>query len=217
MESFLKKILSGKADDDCHNYIKRYGRGEYKRRFIVKVSKGGKIKINGSFELANDFAKFVNGLKELKFTGKVFSKEKIEGMSGKKKAGVFVYEISEGSLKGFENAYFYLLNVNDSEIVLKVKKGLPKPGKDAEKIDDKFCSLEIAEKYWPSAKEIFFWDIPECKKAIIEHDLKINDIILPAGEKDPVKMRELAKRKGIIVRRMEIDGKETSKDFEMIV
>lgn len=213
MESFLKRALTGKGDDDSHRYFLRFGKGDYKRRFLISLNRGAKIKVKTSFEFANDLVKFVNENKDVKFSGKVLSKSKVEGKDGKKKGGVFVYEILESSLKEFDNVYYSLLDVNDSEIVLKIKKSLPKPGKDEEKIDDGFCSLVVEPKYWPKLKETFFWDVPECKKAEIEHELKINEIIVPKGEKDPVKIREMAKRKGTIVRKMNVDGRESSKEI----
>lgn len=213
MESFIKKILTGKSDEDSHRYLVRFGKGEYRRRFLISLKKSAKIKVKTSFEFANDLVRFVNENKKVKFSGKVFTKEKVAGREGKKKAGVFVYEITESSLESFEKVYFYLLDVNDSEIVLKIKKALPKPGKDAEKIDDGFCSLVVEPKYWNALKEAFFWDIPECKKAEIEHELRINDIVLPKNEKDPVKVRELSLRKGMIIRKMTIDDKETQKEI----
>jgi hypothetical protein len=213
MESFLKRVLTGKSDEDSHRYFLRFGRGDYKRRFLISLAKGAKIKVKASFEFANDLVKFVNEIKKLKFSGKVLSKEKVEGKEGRKKAGVFVYEVSECSLDEFKNAYYYLLDVEDSEIVLKTKKKLPKPGKNEEKIDDGFCSLMIEQKYWQALKDSFFWDVPECKKAQIEHELKINEIILPKGEKDPAKIRELALRKGTIIRKMIVDEKESSKEI----
>ena len=61
-----------------------------------------------------------------------------------------------------------------------------------------------------------FWDLPETKKAKIKHNLIINQIIVPEGEKDYAKIRELAKRKGILIRRIIIDKEETTskKEFE---
>jgi len=213
MESFIKKVLAGKPDEESHRYFVRFGKGDYKRRFLISLAKGTKIKLKTSFEFANDLVKFVNENKNVKFSGKVLTKEKIAGKEGRKKAGVFVYEISESSIEEFENAFYYLLDVNDSEIVLKIKKSLPKPGKNEEKIDDKFCSLEMSQKYWNSVKDAFFWDIPECKKAEIEHELIIKEIIIPKEEKEPAKMRENAIRKGTIVRKMNIDGNETRKEI----
>lgn len=212
MDSFIKRVLNGRSDADSHRYFVRFGKGDYKRRFLMSVTKGSKIKVKASFELANDLVRFVDENKKVKFSGKVLSKDKVAGKDGKKKAGVFVYEVSDCSLKEFSSVYFYLLDVDDSEIVLKIKKSLPKPGKEANKIDDKFCSLIIEPKYWTALKNAFFWDLPECKKAIIEHEIKIKDIVLPKGEKDPAKIRELAKRKGTIVRKMVVDGKESGRE-----
>jgi hypothetical protein len=213
MESFLKRVLTGKPDEDSHRYFVRFGRGDYKRRFLINLTRGAKVKVKTSFEFANDLVKFVDEAKKLKFSGKILSKEKVEGKEGKKKAGVFVYEVAACSLDEFKNAYYYLLDVEDSEVILKIKKSLPKPGKNEEKIDDGFCSLIIEQKYWAALKNNFFWDVPECKKASIEHELKINEIVLPKGEKDPVKIRELALRKGTIIRKMNVDGKESSKEI----
>jgi hypothetical protein len=213
MESFVKKILAGKSDDDSHRYFIRFGKGDYKRRFLISLAKGAKIKVKTSFEFANDLVKWVNENKKVKFSGKILSKDKVQKLEGKKKAGVFVYEVEECSLEEFGNAYYYLLDVNDSEMILKIKKALPKPGKDEKKIDDGFCSLIVEPKYWNSLKDVFFWDIPECKKAEIEHELIIKEIIVPKEEKDPAKVREKAIRKGIIVRKMNIDGKESSKEI----
>lgn len=215
MESFIKKVLNGKSDEDSHRYFLRFGKGDYKRRFLISLNKGAKIKVKTSFELANDLVKFVNENKKVKFSGKVLSKNKVEGMEGRKKAGVFVYEVSECSINEFENAYYYLLDVNDSEIILKIKKALPKPGKDEEKIDEGFCSLAVDAKYWPALKNAFFWDVPECKKAEIEHELKISEIVMPKAEKDPAKIRELAGRKGSIIRKMIVDGKESEKEYKI--
>ncbi len=215
MDSFIKRVLAGKSDADSHRYFIRFGKGDYKRRFLISLVRGKNIKVKTSFEFANDLVKFVDENKKVKFSGKILSKEKVAGKEGRKKAGVFVYEVSECSLKEFQSVYYYLLDVNDSEIVLKIKKSLPKPGKEADKIDDGFCSLIVEPKYWAALKNAFFWDVPECKKAVIEHELKIKDIIIPKGESDPARMRELAKRQGTIVRKMVVDGKESIKEYSI--
>ena len=218
MESFLKKIFEGKFDDEVHKYFVRFGKGNYKRRFLLKLMKGKKIKLRASFELANDFVEFINENSDAKFTGIVLSKEKIPGKEGKKKPGAFAYELSGSSIEGFEGAYFYLLNVNENDILLKIKKKLPKPGKSADKIDDKFCVLDLDEKYWANARETFFWDVPNnTKKVSIEHEIIIDDIVLPENESDPVKMRELAKRKGKIIRKIIINGEEILKEKEFLI
>lgn len=212
MKSVIDKIFSDDVDDKVHQYFVRYGKGDYKRRFLLRLSKGKKVKIRGSFEWANDFVEFVREIKDVKYSGLIISKEKIPGKEGKKKSGAFAYEIEDSSLEGFEEAYWYLLDVSDDEIVLKTKKKLPKPGKSVHKIDDKFCSLDLDLKYWEKAKAAFFSDVPECKKVMIEHDLLITDIEMPAGVSDPVEIRKLAKRKGVIKRKIIIDEEETVRE-----
>tara|TARA_Y100000310_G_scaffold345152_1_gene462210 strand:- start:1460 stop:2113 length:654 start_codon:yes stop_codon:yes gene_type:complete len=216
MESILRKVIEGRGDEETHRYFVRFGKGDYKRRFLIKFNKGKKIKIRGSFEWANDFVAFVKENKDVLFSGKVFMPDKIPGLEGKKKGKSFVYEIEESSIEEFENAYVYLLNVNSDDIVLKIKKSLPKPGKNEEKIDDKFCSLDLDLKYWEKVREVFFWDISDCKKCEIEHELRISDIEMPSGVEDPEKIRELAKRKGKIIRKITCDGKEQEKESELI-
>ncbi|MDP4039610.1 MAG: hypothetical protein Q8P57_03460 [Candidatus Pacearchaeota archaeon] len=217
MDYFIREIFEKKDCSKAHKYFIRFGKGDYKRRFIISFNKGKNIKIKSSFELANVFVDFVSSLKEgLKFSGKILMKEKVLGEDGKKKGGSFVYEVFESNLEKFENAYYYLIDTNSGDIVLKIKKAIPKPGKNEEKIDDKFCVIEIDLKYWEKAREKFFWDVPECKKAVVEHEVVINDIVLPKDVEDPVEIRALAKRKGKIIRKITADGKEILKetDFE---
>ncbi len=211
----MKRVLEKREDEEAHRYFVRFGKGVFGRRFLIKFNRGKRIKVKGSFELANDFVKFVRENKDLKFSGKILSKEKIPGKEAKKKGGVFVYDVVESTLEEFGKAYYYLLDANDSDIILKIKKILPKPGKNEGKIDDGFCVMDLDLKYLDNVKKVFFWDVPECKKAEIEHELRITEIGIPKGESDPVKIRELAKRKGKIVRKIIYDEKEIVKEFEL--
>jgi hypothetical protein len=217
MKATIRKVLENESDQDSHGYFVRFGKGKYENRFAISLIKGKKIKIKGSYEFANDFVNFVKLNNVKKFSGKVLSKESVAGFPGRKKAGSYVYEVSDSSLEEFENPYFYLVDADESEIVLKIKKSLPKPGKDSSKIDDKFCFLEVDLGLWKEVHETFFWDMPEdIKKTKISHTLVINEIILPNDTADPVKVRELAKRKGQIIRKSEIDGQIKEKSFEFI-
>ena len=214
MDSFIKKIFLGNIDEEVRGQFLRFGKGNYRRRFLIKFNKTKKIKLRASFEYANDFVSFINEDKELEFSGKILSKTKIEGKVGKKKSGGFVYNISNESINGFEEAYYFLLDSDNEDALLKIKKKLPKPGKSVKKIDDKFCALDLDFDYWDKLKEVFFWDIPDGKKVTIEHEVIINDIEIPKDEPDPVKMREKAIRKGKIIRTINVDGKEIIKEVE---
>ena len=217
MESFLKKVATGKSDQRDKRYFVRFGKGDYKRRFNMSLDiTKDKIKVRAGFELANDLVKFVKEIKrDVKFSGKILVKDKIAGKEGKKKAGVFVYEINEEEVEDYPSIYFYLLDSQNSDLTLKMKKALPKPGQEAEKIDEKFCALDLDLKYLKDVREIFFWDVPEGKKAIIENEIVINDVEFPKNEKDPVKIRENAIRKGKIIRHMTIDGREVKKEYDL--
>ena len=155
------------------------------------------------------------------FNGKIWSKEEIPELNSIKKSGKWISEVA-----GFTSSQvketaswvsYFLLNADSPGIKLRIKSKLPKPGKNEEKIDDKFCQLEIDEKHYRTAKEEFFWDLPEGKKTEVEHKYIITEIVLPkTNEKDYAKLREMAKRKGRMIRIANIDGKETKseKNFE---
>jgi len=223
MECFIKKIFLGKADEEAHRQFVRFGKGTYGGRAALVLQKKDKIKLSGSFEYANDFVKLVAELapEETNFSGLVLSKEEISGLNGKKKQGLFEHDFSGNSsdVKNIaEKAYAMLLDADSNGISLKIKKKLPKPGKSGDlKIDDKFCILEADLKYLPQIKDAFLWDVAECKKARATHSYIIESIVLPAGEKDPEKMRILAKRKGRIIRKITADKNETQKEAEIEV
>jgi hypothetical protein len=221
--NFIKEIFQGKSGNFAHSQFIRFGKGEYGRRALLSLWKTKSIKIKGSFEYANDFVLFVAELGEVSFGGNILSKEEIPEIKaiGQKKVGKWIYEvenISSSEIKKIaQKTYYFLLNGEGNGIKLKIKGKLPKPGKDEEKVDDKFCQMELDEKYYKTAKENFAWDLPDGKKTEIEHKFIINEIIIPKnGEKDFAKIREIAKRKGKIIRMANVDGKEIKKetDFE---
>lgn len=218
MDCFIKKIWQGNGE--CvHNYFIRFGKGKFDGRAVLFLQKASNVKLRGSFEWATDFANLVAELVPANFSGVLLSKQNIPELgSGKPKSGIFQYDILADSQKILglkDKAYCMMLDAEGPGISLKMKKKLPKPGKSGEaKVDDKFCVLEADIKYWQMIKEAFM--LPECRKARISHTYIIEEIILPQGETDFAKMRELAKRKGKILRKMEIDGNISSeeKSFE---
>ena len=225
--NFVKKIFEDRIDKQVHSKFIRFGKGEYKRRFIVSLWKAKKIKIKTSFEFANDLVGLVLNLNEnTKFSGVILSKENLgeffaekdrEVLESKSK-GIYVYNVEE--IEGeivrelLDNVYYLLLDADSKGIKLRIKKKLPKPGKEEGKIDDKFCQLEADEKFYSKMKEEFFWDIPEGKKILFSHKVIIDKIVIPQGEEDFAKIRELSKRKGKIIREGEVDGKEIKMEIE---
>ncbi len=230
--NFVKKVFDKKIDEEVHSQFIRFGKGEYGGRFPLSLHKTKKIKIKSGFEFANDLVRICSMLGDAKVSGIVLSKQdisnimsknNIEGNSETKKGGLFFknnipdQELKKEQLIELEKvSYFTLLDVEGEDFQLKIKKKLPKPGKKEEKIDNKFCQLEADVKYYSKIKDLLFWDMPDAKKIIIAHKVIVQEIIMPEGEKDYAKIRELAKRKGKLIRNSIVDGEETSKetDFE---
>ncbi len=185
-----------------------------------------KVKITSTFEYAMDFVEFILSLVDsMNISGIIFSKKEIPGLEGKKKSGLFNYEINkeikkEELKKIVDCCYFSLLDCKINGIELKTKKKLPKPGKGSDaKVNDKFCIMNLDIKYFEKFNKEFLFDISsEFKKVRIEHTYEIKEIVIPSELKksdDFAKMREEAKRKGIITRKIIINEKETvnKKDF----
>ncbi|MBU0958942.1 MAG: hypothetical protein KKB31_03270 [Nanoarchaeota archaeon] len=226
--NFIRKVFEKKVDESTHRQFTRFGKGEYKGRFFLGFTKTKKIKVKSSFEFANDLVEIAAGFGEARVSGIVLSKKDIsEDMSKKgiqcnaesKKGGLYyenqipVQDLKPAQTLELEKAsYFSLLDIEGEDFRVKMKKKLPKPGKDERKIDDKFCQLEADEKYCSKIKEDLFWDLPEVKKASIKHSVIIGSIIMPQGEKDYAKIRELSKRKGKLIRHIDADGQTTQKE-----
>ncbi len=230
--NFIKKIFNKEIDEKVHLQFIRFGRGEYKKRFLLNLWKTKKIKVKTSFEFANDLVRLCSEFGDCKASGIVLSKKNISEIMSEnsikgnpeiKKGGLYYQnnldnqEIKKEQLIKLEKeSYFTLLDLEGDGFQLKIKKKLPKPGKSENKIDNKFCQLEADEKYYSKIKEDFFWDIPETKKAEIKHEIFVEKIIMPEGVKDFARIREESKRKGKIIRNVRIDGKEIMKETEFI-
>jgi len=218
MECFIKKIWEGKGEE-AHSYFVRFSKGQFKNRAALNLQKTSKIKLRGSFEWVNDFVEVVSEISEARFSGIILSKEELPEFPGKKKTGIFQYDVENvdsGKIQEIKNkAYALLLDAETPDIKLKTKKKLPKPGKSSEKkADDKFCQLEADLRYWPQIKEAFM--LPECRKCKINHTFIIEEVILPEDEKDFSIIREKARRKGRIIRKLEIDKKESEEEKEFV-
>ena len=219
MECFIKKIWQGNGKE-AHSYFVRFGKGSFESRAVLNLQKSTKIKLRGSFEWTNDFVEFVSEIAEVKFSGIILSRQELSGLNlSKKKTGIFQYDTQDmqsRQIKEIKNkTYAMLLDAETPGLSLKIKKKLPKPGKSGEgKTDDKFCQLEADLKYWNQISEAFM--LPDCRKCKISHTYVIEDIVMPEGEKDPEKIRLLAKRKGKIIRKTEADKQESQeeKNFE---
>ena len=86
-----------------------------------------------------------------------------------------------------------------------------KPGKGQEKPKADFCKIITEEE---SIGRDFIFETNDFKKAEIVHHFIINELIKPEGETDFSRIRELAKRKGKIIREATIDEKTFRKEVE---
>ena len=220
---FIKKIFQNKDDERVHSQFVRFSRGIFENRAVMNISRNGKIKISGTFELSSDLARFMAFLgKKINVSGILMSREEIAGLSGSMKKGVFVYEINEAvSFERLEEiskkAYCLLLDCDGEGITLKTKKTVPKPSpKGLDKVNDRFCVAQIDIKFWSLVKSEFLFDLPEGKKYRIINKYEITEIIVPENEKDSEKLRLLAKRKGKVVRKSIVDGNETVQEKNFI-
>jgi len=216
MDCFIKKVWDGKREE-VHDYFVRFGKGKFQNRAILNLQKASKIKLRGSFEWANDFVNLTSELTNTNFSGIILSKEQLDLENEKKKSGIYQYEvknINSEQIKQIEKKVYAMLLDSENNIKLKIKKRLPKPGKDETKVDDKFCQIEAGLEYWQKIKEAFM--LPECKKCKISHTFEINEVIIPENETDFEKIRLLAKRKGKIIRSLEIDKQEKKEEKEFV-
>jgi len=228
--NFIKKIFDGKIDDSVHQQFQKFSKGEFRNRALIKAknSKG-----NYSIHTTNEFANgLVRGLAEklgnnkANITGVVVSTSDLTGeldfKSKKQFMGIKQYGI-DNEMSGKEiielldklpKAFFALsFKVNEEE--LKIKPKAPKSAKPSTKTEKKinpdFCKLKTKDK---NIAESFVFEKPDFKLAEISHTFLITDLIMPEGETDFSKIREMSKRKGKIIREGGIDSQKIKKEIE---
>ncbi len=216
-----------------HLQFQKFGKGEFKDKALIHAKKSGKgYTISTTPEFANELVREVAeklGDNKAKVTGAVVStsdlKEELDFKEIKQFQGVKRYIIdSEMSGDGiislldkFPKAFFaFSFEAGDSK--LKIKPKAPKSAKPKAKGEKKpkpgFCKINTSDKM---LAEDFIFENPEFKRAEITHHFIINELIKPEGESDFARIRELAKRRGKIIRESEIDGEKTVKEKEFEV
>jgi hypothetical protein len=119
-------------------------------------------------------------------------------------------------LDEFPKTFFGLSFQPNENNKLKIKPKAPKsgkPGKGDEGPKADFCKLITTDE---KIGKSFVFEKENFKTAEIKHDFIIEKIIMPEGEKDFAKIREMAKRQGKIIRYSKIDGVETKEEFEFV-
>ncbi|MBI4447910.1 hypothetical protein HY643_02935 [Candidatus Woesearchaeota archaeon] len=222
---FIKKIFEGMLDEDVHKQFSRFSKGQFEKAYI-NIRKGPKnFKLKTSYEFASEIAGLIaqNAEGELEVTGQIianydFQKEPIPNLqSFKKKGKIYIGQIA-GKFSNAQLRQVYekfkshnlLLNINSPNYSLKVGKSLPKPGKA---LKDNFCSATLPL----SLLNEFAFDIKkEFKEAAISHVYIIKEIMIPEKYKNEPEMARIhGQRKGVLIRKLVIDGEkeEHSTDF----
>lgn len=229
MDCFIKRIFEGKTDESIHLQFQKFSRGAFRDRALFRATASPK---GYSMWLGNEYSTELVRAGALKLgankthvTGVVVStadlKSKLPHTGLKQFMGIKQY-IIDGEMSGTDIVKlidalpeaFFALSFTVGDTILKIKAKAPKSAKPKtsdEPAKADFCSVKtndhaliehfIIEKGWKSIQGA--------------HVFNVNDIELPVNPKTPEEMRRLAKRKGTIVRKAMIDGKEhvTEKNF----
>lgn len=230
--NFIKKIFDNNVDEDVHLQFQKFSKGDFKDRVLINARQSkGKYTVVTTAEFANGLVKEVAkklGDDKTIVKGAIISTHDLTGkldfQDKKQFQGVKRYMVNKEMsgneiltiLKEFPKAFFALsFNTEKDNTVLKIKPKAPKSGKPSSKKGEKpkpnFCRLVTTDR---ELGESFVFEKKDFQKAEITHHFIINQLVLPGDEKDYSKIRELAKRKGKIIRESNIDGEEIVKETE---
>jgi hypothetical protein len=209
MESFVKKIKALVEAKKMSKNISIVTSAEFANELVLGVAElmgdGEKTKVTGAIVSTRDLTNEIEFKEKKQFQGvkryildTEMSKEKILNLC-----------------KNFPKVFLALsFKIEGTE--LKIKPKAPKSPKSKNKEESPkadFCRLKT------NSSELinnYLFDIENFKKVRISHDFIIEEIILPEGEENPLKMRELAKRKGKIIRKINLDDSEKIKEVNFI-
>lgn len=229
--NFIKKVFNGESDESVHLQFQKFSKGEFRNKAIIEVKKTGKgYAIKTSAEFANELVRIVAeklGEGKTNVKGAIVSTQDLTGeidfKDKKQFQGVKRYlidkEMSGSDIINLIDKFpknFFALSFEVGNSKLKIKPKSPKsakPGKGGEKPKADFCNLKTTDS---TIAKSFVFEKSNFKEAKINHTFFIEEIIMPKRETDFAKIRELAKRKGKIVREAMIDGEEikNEKEFE---
>lgn len=232
--NFIKKIFDGDIDESVHLQFQKFSKGEFKDRAIIKAKQSrGKYTIITTAEFANEMVKTVAeklGDEKTNIKGAIISTSDLSGeldFQNKKQFQDVKKYIIDKEMSGneiinlinkFPKAFFALsFKTEKDNTTLKIKPKAPKsakPKNKEEKSKPNFCKLITTDS---KLEKSFVFEKPDFKTAEITHTFVIEEIIPPEMEADYEKIREMAKRKGKIIREAVIDGNEMNKEIEFVV
>jgi len=232
--NFIKKVFEKNFDESVHLQFQKFSKGEFRDKAIIRAKfSAGKYTISTTAEFANELVKTAAeklGSGKTRVNGAIVStqdlKNNLDFVGIKQFQGVKRY-LLEKEMSGLEildlvkkfPKNFFALSFNAPDgTTLKIKAKAPKSGKPSSKENENpksdFCKLTTTD---PFLGKEFIFEKPDFKQAEVVHDFLIKDIIIPPElkkEKDFAKAREMAIRKGIIIRKAKIDEKEIRTELE---
>jgi len=227
--NFIKKAFDKRADELVHLQFQKFSKGEFRDKAVIEAKSSKKnYTIKTSAEFANELVRIMAeklGDEKSSIKGAVVSTNDLTGelefKEKKQFQGVKRYLIDAemsgqeilNLLDKFPKAFF-ALSFEAKGDKLKIKPKAPKsgkPGKSGGEVKADFCNLKTSDR---SVAESFVFEKPDFKTAKISHTFFIEGLIPPKDEKDFAKIREIAKRKGRILRKVDIDGKDMTQEFE---
>ncbi|MFH1451657.1 MAG: hypothetical protein ABIF88_00600 [archaeon] len=231
----IKKIFSGIYDDEVHSDFLKFGRGEYKDRYLLE----GKRQANKwAIKTGPEYVNYLVRKCLEKISGEVsvggiivsttdlrnefnFEIVKAGNFQGIRKFQIDTI-INPSEILALMEKYpraFYALSFKGEDFVLKVKAKAPKSAKPGKENEDgpkaEFCSLKTNDK--ELVDELFF-DFHDFKEIKINHSIKVEDIVYPDNidRLKPTEIREQSKRKGVVIRQVTVDGVEKVSESEFV-
>ena len=236
MENVLKKIFCGNVDGAVHEEFIKYGKGEFRDKYLIDARRQ---KEKWSIKTSHEFTNFLvrkcleNAKDKLKVNGIIVSTldlrkekgylfesyEKVKQFMGVKQL-VVNSEREPLEILNIMEKYpkaFYALSFSTASSELKIKAKTPKNSKPSAKGGGEpkanFCSLKTSDK---NIIEDLLFDFPDFNEIKVKHAIKIDKVILPEDVEDPVEIREKAKKKGIIIREVNVDGRLERNEKEFV-
>jgi hypothetical protein len=231
----IKNIFDGIFDEGVHSDFLKFGKGEYTSKYLLEGKKQAK---KWAIKCGAEFSNFLVRKCLEKFDGPVglkgiivstidlrdeikFEIKKAGNFQGVRKLQIET-EISPEEIFDLMDRYpkaFFALSFKGDDFDLKIKAKAPKSGKPGKASEDgpraDFCSLKTTDNSLVS--ELFF-GVGDFEEVRISHDIIIGQIVYPQNmnELKPEEIREQAKRKGKIIRRSFVNGKEQISEAEFV-
>jgi hypothetical protein len=240
MDSFIKKIFEKKTDNLVHFQFIKFSKGNFENKAMIRAKNvSGKFSIATTYEYAKELVMNLAeklGENKTHVTGALISALDLDFDYDERKMAMGIRKyVLDREMTGkqilelcnkLDKAFFGLsFNAGETELIISPKspksaKGVSSAKKEDEKAKIDFIKIKTTDKDLVNSL-IFDDEAKDFNKIEIKHNFIIEDIVIPGGveagskeEIDFAKIRELAKRKGKIIRHLDIDGKIIKKEVE---